>query len=86
MQTNFQMLRELLKAYHPEEKGIINWSEYKLINDTLHIGEMDILQLRNLRDFTVLYLGKSEDMEDWDRMSAITHCIDTRIFNLGGEV
>ena len=86
MQTNFQMLRELLKVYRPEERGIINWSEYKLINDTLHIGEMDILQLRNLRDFTVLYLGKSKDMEDWDRMSAITYAIDTQIFNLGGEV
>ena len=58
MQTNFQMLRELLKAYHPEEKGIINWSEYKLINDTLHIGEMDILQLgfllqTKLQDMTI---------------------------------
>ena len=86
MQTNVQMLRELLKIYHPEERGIMNSSEYKLINETLHMEEMDILQLRNLRDFTVLYLGKSKDMEDWDRMSAITYAIDTQIFNLGGEV
>ena len=86
MNTNFQMLRELLKVYHPEERCILSREENNLIKQTLHIDEMDILQLRNLRDFTVLYLGKSEDMEDWDRMSAITHCIDTRIFNLGGEV
>ena len=86
MNTNFQMLRELLKTYHPKTRGMLSNEEYKLIEDTLHLSEMNILQLRNLRDFTVLYLGKSEDMEAWDRMSAITHCIDTRIFNLGGEV
>ena len=86
METNFQMLRKLLKVYHPEERGILSREENNLIKQTLHVEEMDILQLRNLRDFTVLYLGRSEDMEDLDRMSAITHCIDTRIFNLGGEV
>lgn len=86
MKTNFQMLRELLENYHPKTRGILYEEEYKLVADALHLSEMDILQLRNLRDFTVLYLGKSEDVENWDRMSAITHCIDTRIFNLGGEV
>ena len=86
MNTNFQMLRELLNNYHPEQHGIMSWSEHQLIHDALHIGEMDIIQLRNLRDFVVLYMGKSEDMEDWDRMSAITHVIDSRISYLGGEV
>ena len=47
---------------------------------------MDVLQLRNLRDFTVLYMSKSEKMEDWDRMSAITYVIDMRISEMGGEV
>lgn len=87
MDTNFQMLRELLKGYHPEQNGIMSWSEHQLIHDTLHVGEMDILQLRNLRDFVVLYLGRcDESREDWDRMSAITHVIDSRISYLGGEV
>ena len=87
MNTNFQMLMELLKSYHPERDGIMSWSEHNLIHDTLHIGEMDILQLRNLRDFIVLYLGRhNESIEDWDRMSAITHVIDSRISHLGGEV
>ena len=86
METNSQMLRKLLKMYHPEERGILSREENNLIKQTLHIEEMDILQLRNLRDFTVVYLGRSKDMEDWDRMSAITYVIDTRIFNLGGEV
>ena len=86
MKTNFQMLRELLEHYHPEAKGMLSGEEYKLVVDTLHLTEMDILQLRNLRDFTVAHMGRSEDMEDWDRVSAITHCIDSAIISLGGEV
>lgn len=86
MKTNFHMLRELLEKYHPEQRGIVNLYEINLIKDTLHIGEMDVLHLRNLRDFTVLYMSKSEYMKDWDRMSAITHVIDMRICELGGEV
>ena len=86
MNTNFQMLRELLNVYHPEQKGIMSTAEAELIRKTLHIDEMNILQLRNLRDFTVAHLGRSENMEDWDRMSAITYRIDCRIVDLGGEV
>lgn len=86
MKTNFQMLKELLEVYHPAQRGVMSKDENDLIRKTLCIGEMNILQLRNLRDFTVLFLEKSEKMEDLDRMSAITHCIDCRIFNLGGVV
>ena len=87
MNTNFQMLRELLEKYHPAQRGMISFSENMLIRKTLYIDDMDILQLRNLRDFAVLYLGRSsEKMEDWDRMSAITTVIDMKINDLGGEV
>lgn len=86
METNFHMLRDLLEKYHPVQRSIVNIHEINLIKDTLHIGKMDELQLRNLRDFTVVYMSKSEKMEDWDRMSAITHIIDMRISQLGGEV
>ena len=86
MKTNYLMLKDLLEKYHPEQRGIINYVERELVKKTLCINEMDILQLRNLRDFTVSYLGRSDKMEDWDRMSAITYCIDSRIIELGGEV
>lgn len=86
MKTNYLMLKELLGKYHPEQRGIMSRAENTLINETLHIDEMDILQLRNLRDFTVEYISRSEKMYDWDRMSAITYCIDSRIIELGGEV
>lgn len=86
MKTNFQMLRELLEKYHPKKRMIFSEGEPELINEILHINEMDILQLRNLRDFTVLYLDRDADREDWDRMSAITYCIDSRLVELGAEV
>lgn len=86
MKTNYLMLKDLLEKYHPEQRGIMSRAESMLIKETLHINEMDILQLRNLRDFTVEFMSRSEKMEDWDRMSAITYVIDLRIVELGGEV
>ena len=86
MDTNFHMLRELLEKYEPKQRGVVSLAEINLIKDTLHIGKMDEIQLRNLRDFTVLYMSKSDYMKDWDRMSAITHIIDMRIGQLGGDV
>lgn len=86
MKTNHLMLRELLENYHPQERGILSKEEYDLVNKTLCLSEMNILALRNLRDYTVVSMARSEKMEDWDRMSAITHCIDLKIIELGGEV
>ena len=86
MNTNFQMLKELLEKYHPETRGFVSAEESKLIRETLHLAEMDILALRNLRDFAVIYISKLNTMEDWDRMSAITFVVDNEIFNKGGEV
>ena len=86
MKTNHLMLRELLENYHPKERGFLSKEEYELINETLCLNEMNIIALRNLRDYTVVSMARSEKMEDLDRMSAITHCIDLKIIELGGEV
>ena len=86
MKTNHLMLQELLKIYHPKTKGLICGEEHELVSRTLCLKEMDILQLRNLRDYTVASMSHSEKMEDWDRMSAITYCIDWQICEIGGEV
>ena len=86
MNTNFQMLKELLEKYHPETRGIVSLYEMDVIEETLHLNKMNVLQLRNLRDFVVLHLGRSEKMEDWDRMSAISTVIDMKISELGGEI
>lgn len=60
MNTNFQMIRELEKVYNPKQKGIVEMDEIYLINKTLCLDEMDMLQLRNLRDFTVLYFNSKQ--------------------------
>lgn len=86
MKTNHLMLRELLEVYHPKERGMINNEEYTYIRETLCLDYMDVFALRNLRDYVVASMSHSEKMEDWDRMSAITYCIDVRIVELGGEV
>lgn len=89
MRTNHLMLTDLLKTYHPETRGVVNAKEVELITCILCLNDMNILQLRNLRDFAVLFLtkkGTETSAEDWDRMSAITCVIDNRIFDLGGEV
>lgn len=86
MRTNFLMLKDLLDKYTPDEKGMISQYEYQTIESSLCLNEMDILQLRNLRDFTVAYMGRSDSLVDWDRMSAITYVIDSRIVTLGGDV
>lgn len=94
MNTNFQMLRELLEQYHPQERGFILDDEMELIENILHLKEMNILALRNLRDFTVLFLNREAKenetteniIENLDKMSAITFVIDMEITQKGGEV
>lgn len=85
MDTNFQMLNELLKQYHPRKRGFINADEIMLITEVLHLAEMDTLALRNLRDFTVAFVGNktNDTVEDWDRMSAICTIIDVEIIKKG---
>lgn len=92
METNFKMIKELQKVFFPKNMGICSQSEVKLIRETLHVGEMDVLQLRNLRDFTVLFFSKQKCENDeeeralMDKVSAITSVIDVEIFEKGGEV
>ena len=86
MKTNYQMLKELIEVYHPTEMGFVSYDERLLIEKTLHLHDMDILALRNLRDFVVLFLSNRDDRESWDQMSAITHVIDMEISYQGGII
>ena len=96
MKTNFQMVQEL-DGFTPKQRGILTLEEVRRIQDTLHIGEMDELALRNLRDFTVMFYGlkidRAEDennhqemMKLMDVVSGITGVIDSRLWNIGAEV
>lgn len=91
MKTNFQMLRELNKEYTPKERGVVTMAEVYQINKALCLDEMDKLQLRNLRDFVVMYftlnnIGDNYDRVADDKMSAITSVIDQKLWNMGAEV
>lgn len=88
--TNFQDIKMLLTAYHPETRGFVTTDEKLLIHQALHFKRRDILDLQNLRDFVVLFLSKGAEKEEvrenMDKMSAITTVIDQKIWELGGEV
>ena len=92
MKTNFEMVKELDKAFQPKRRGVIEMSEIYFINKSLCLDEMDILQLRNLRDLTVMFYNlKMEteggfDYDTHDKMSAIVAVIDQKIRNNGGEI
>ncbi len=88
--TNFQNLRGLLKRYMPKTFGIASVKECDLIKNSLQLQEMDIIDLRNLRDFVVLFFAKeNEDKQkrmNMDRMSAITAVIDKEIIEYSRKV
>lgn len=94
-ETNFQMLRQLNKEFVPKRKGIVDMDEIYFIDKNLHLNERNILDLRNLRDFTVMYFSSLMKNYEYDfkaslslsdKRSAIVSVIDNKIFNKGGEV
>ena len=96
METNFQMLKRLYREFKPENKGFLSGTEVEKIESYLYLNDRrDILDLRNLRDFTVMYFSQlkrdcdraSEKFDDlMDLVSGVTAVIDSHIFELGGEV
>ena len=85
-ETNHLMLRKLLDVYHPETRGFMSFDEQELVRKKLQFEDRTVIELRNLRDFVVLSMSRFDDMKDWDRMSAITHCIDMELVERGEEV
>ena len=91
--TNFTLVRELDEKYHPQTRGILSAQEVSLIKETLELENATELELRNMRDFVVMFLGNKSDKSDgmidwesWDKMSAITAVIDTVLFDKGCAV
>lgn len=88
--TNFQLIRELKKTYGSRTHtfGFLTDGEAEEISKTLRLKEMNILALRNLRDFTVAIWADHDDesFKKMDEISAITYVIDMQIVSLGGEV
>ena len=90
--TNFTMIKELEKVYKPKQRGFVFSSEAELIKKTLQLDTATELELRNMRDFVVMFYGHVEtedgraDMVAWDKMSAISSVIDHVLFSHGYEV
>lgn len=91
--TNFEMVKEL-QNWYPEEMHFISGEEVEYITKVMELKERRTLDLRNLRDFTVLYYNHVKDMhqenKDWDsftkeddKLSAITAVIDQELSNRG---
>jgi hypothetical protein len=94
MKTNYQLVRSLYYKFKPVTRGILSGEEVSIIREDLCLRDMDVLQLRNLRDFTVLFfsvqMDKSNDVEmvmsNSDKLSGICAVIDDEIVKKGGEV
>lgn len=95
LRTNFQMVKDLYKKLKPVNRGVLTGEEVSIIREDLCLKDMNLLQLRNLRDFVVLYSSVQVDkdstspdevMYNMDKCSGICAVIDDEIFNKGGEV
>lgn len=82
------MIQDLEEVYSPLHRGIVCMSEIYLINEKLCLDKMNELQLRNLRDFVVIYYdmlykeSEEDGQRDYtyiDKMSAVTCVIDDRL-------
>ena len=90
--TDFHALLEL-KGFSPEHFGFLSGEEIWRISDILEIDSRDVLSLRNLRNFAVLFYSREKDgetheeaMRRMDIMSAVCGVIDNALFGLGAEV
>lgn len=71
MDTNYNMVTELLRKYHLEQRRIMVYQDYNQVVDALCFKEMDDLQLRNLRDFAVIFLRSTRFDDCEDRKSVV---------------
>ena len=93
MKTNMVMLEELHREFFHEKKHVVTEKDIHFIEHVLELNERTILDLRNLRDMTVMYFNmlmgpanSGNTFELAERMSAIVSVIDSKIYNDGGEV
>ena len=85
--TNFQMLEEL-RDFYPKRKMIVTPEETIHVKNVLRLSERSDIDLRNIRDFTVMYYSVRDNLTCSDAMqeSAIVSVIDHEIFHRGLEV
>lgn len=93
--TNFKAAKELKEFYESNdiERGFITKEQKEQIESICEIYERSILELHDLRDFVVIFLSNFEndavEKNEFKRfekisdcISAVTHVIDIRLFEL----
>lgn len=94
---DFNLLQDLLKEYTPEKRGVVSKSEVEVIAERLELKSRTEVELRNMRNFSVIFLSDEADSARerdegtkfvtlMDMMSAIVSVIDHHIIEVGGEV
>ena len=77
--TDFVLLQKLKEVYTPMQRGIVTMHEVATIKDILEFHNRTPLQIQNLRNMVVM--AYEVELLDFDRMSAITHVIDSVIMS-----
>ena len=93
--TNFQVVKELKEFWETNiiKRGFITHDQKEQVEKICEIKERDIFGLQDLRDFTVLLLSQMSESarndSDWEKfdklndcMSAVTHVIDSRLYEV----
>lgn len=86
-----------LKGYTPANRGFISTKEVEFITEVLELNSRTEIELRNIRNAAVVWMGMKADreMEDgnsrdglaWmDKMSAVCRVVDEKLWNMGAEV
>lgn len=61
MKTNYQIATEIAKNFKPEKRGLINHKEINQLKIMMELEGKTALDLQNLRDFLVMFLGIKKD-------------------------
>lgn len=94
MRTNNEMLQDLNTKYSvlTHIRGVVTMKEIYLINSELELDGRSEVELRNLRDFIVLWFNMEINcnmdnaLKLMDQLSAYTSVIDNKLFNMGCEI
>ena len=94
MRTNNEMLQDLNTKYSvlTHIKGVVTMKEIYLINSELELDGRSEVELRNLRDFIVLWFNMEINcnmdnaLKLMDQLSAYASVIDNKLSNMGCEI
>ena len=91
MKTDYEIVHDLRTYWCQQAEaknitfGITNAEQSKKLRDAISEHTTEV-QLRNLRNYLVLFISIKHDLVDYDFMSALCTIIDSKLISLGAEV